>query len=72
MKQKKNKMKTRKTLTKRIRVTSTGKLVKKQSSQGHLKSKRDASRKLRKKGRLVQTNKGHIKVLRRLLARAAN
>jgi len=67
----KNKIKTRKTLTKRIKVTSTGKLVKKQSSQGHLKQKRDTSRKLRKKRSLVQSNKGHVKVLRRLLAKAA-
>ncbi|NMB70448.1 50S ribosomal protein L35 [candidate division WWE3 bacterium] len=66
----KNKLKTRKTLTKRIRVTNTGKLVKKQSSQGHLKEKRDTSRKLRKKHTLVQSNKGHIRILRRLLAKA--
>jgi ribosomal protein L35 len=67
---KKNKLKTRKTLTKRIRVTNNGKLMKKQSSQGHLKAKRDASRKHRKNRLLSQPNKGHIRILRRLLAKA--
>lgn len=63
------KMKTRKTLTKRIRVTGTGKLVKKQNRTGHLMSKMDASRRNRKSHRLVQSDWGHVRNLRKLLGR---
>jgi len=63
------KFKTKKTLAKRIRVTKTGKLVKKQTSLGHLKVKRDSSRKSRKKGMTSQTNRGHIKLFKKLLGK---
>ena len=65
----KQKLKTKKTLTKRIRVTKGGKIVKKQSNTGHLKRKWSASRKSRKSGKLVQENKGHIKVIKKLLGK---
>jgi len=63
------KMKTKKTLLKRIRVTKNGKLMKKQTRMGHLKVKMDASRKSRKRNMLQQTNPGHVKILKKMLAR---
>ncbi|HLD51161.1 hypothetical protein A3K34_01415 [candidate division WWE3 bacterium RIFOXYC1_FULL_40_10] len=65
------KMKTKKTLTKRIRVTKNGKLMKKQSRTGHLKRKMDSSRKYRKRKTVIQENKGHIRILRKLLNKFA-
>jgi len=62
------KLKTKKTLVKRIRVTKTGKIMKKQNNMGHLKVKKSSSAKHRKKKLLQQKNRGHIKVLKRLLA----
>jgi ribosomal protein L35 len=60
-------MKTRKTLAKRVKITSTGKVMTKQSRTGHLKSKMDSSRKFRK-GRITeQTNKAQVRRLKRLL-----
>lgn len=63
------KMKTKKTLTKRVRITKKGKILKKQTRTGHLKSKMSNSRKLRKKHDLAQENKGHKKVIKALLGR---
>lgn len=63
------KLKTKKTLIKRIKISKTGKIVKKQSSIGHLKAKRDSSRKSRKKNLLTQTNRGHIKIFKKLLGK---
>lgn len=63
------KMKTRKTLLKRIRITKSGKILKKQTRNGHLKVKMDSSRKSRKSKLLSQPNAGHVKVLKRLLAK---
>lgn len=61
------KIKTRKTLAKRVKITKTGKILKKQTRNGHLKRKMDTSRKNRKSKTLQQENEGHIKVLRKLL-----
>lgn len=61
------KIKTKKTLAKRIRLTKNGKLIRKQTRIGHLKIKMDASRKGRKKRLVMQENLGHIKKLRTLL-----
>ena len=63
------KMKTRKTLTKRIRITSKGKLVKKSLRMGHLKRKLDSSRKFRKNLSSVVANKRNAKTLKRLLGK---
>lgn len=63
------KLKTKKTLIKRIKVTKNGKIVKKQSNTGHLKRKWSASRKSRKGANLIQENKGHIKVIKQLLGK---
>lgn len=64
------KLKTKKTLMKRIKITGSGKILKKQSRTGHLKEKWTAGKKGRKKSRLVQHNKGHIKVMKKLLGKA--
>lgn len=63
------KMKTKKTLTKRIKITKNGKLIKKQTRMGHLKRKFNADRKFRKTKLEEQPNAGHVKVLKRLLAK---
>lgn len=64
------KLKTKKTLKKRIRITKGGKIIKKQSRIGHLKVKWDSARRARKSLRLTQTNKGHIRVLKKLMGKA--
>ena len=62
-----SKLKTNKTLAKRIKITKGGKIVKKHVSNGHLKQSKDASTKTRKSLRLTQDNKGHIKVFKKLM-----
>lgn len=64
------KLKTKKTLIKRIKISKSGKIVKSSTSVGHLKVKWDSSRKSRKSGLAIQTNKGHRKMFKRLLAKA--
>lgn len=64
-------MKTKKTLKKRIRVTRNGKLIRGQIRTGHLKAKWSSKRKFRKAKNVVQTNKGHIKKLKKLLGKNA-
>jgi ribosomal protein L35 len=63
------KVKTKKTLTKRIKITKGGKILKKQSRTGHLKSKWSSSKKSRKTKRLTQHNKGHKDVIKKLLGK---
>jgi ribosomal protein L35 len=63
------KIKTRKTLLKRIKITKRGKILRKSSRTGHLQIKSDASSKSRKKNLSQLTNIGQIKVLKRLLAK---
>lgn len=58
------KIKTKKTLQKRIRVTKSGKILKKQVRTGHLKVKWGSNKKHRKAKMKVQPNKGHIKKLK--------
>ena len=61
------KIKTKKTLLKRVKITSTGKIVKKQNGNGHLAIKKSANRKHRKDKRSVQLNTGHKKLIKSLL-----
>lgn len=61
------KIKTKKTLTKRIKITKNGKLLRKQVGTGHLKVKWDSSRSHRKAKRLLVQNKGIIRKLKGLL-----
>lgn len=63
------KIKTRKTLLKRIRITKNGKVMKKSSQNGHLKVKSDSSMKSRKKKPSQMKGIGNIKTLKKLLAK---
>ena len=63
------KMKTRRTLLKRIKITKSGKLLKKQTGNGHLKVKKDTSAKFRKSKKLGQPNAGHVRVLKKMLGK---
>jgi ribosomal protein L35 len=64
-------LKTKKTLLKRIKISKTGKIMKKQSRTGHLKVKWNASKKYRKRGLDEQTNPGHKNIIKRLLGKHA-
>ena len=61
------KLKTKKTLYKRIKQTKTGKLKREQVNTGHLKAKWSANKKYRKGKRKIQKNSGHIKKFKKLL-----
>jgi len=63
------KMKSKKTLLKRIKITKKGRLFKKSVSIGHLKRKWDSSKKHRKAGLSEQPNRGHVKVFKKLLVK---
>jgi len=65
----KKKLKTKKTLLKRVKITKGGKIVKKQVGMGHLKQKKSGPRKTRKGKRLIQENKGHRKIFKKLLGK---
>ena len=52
-----------------MKITKSGKLLKKQSGTGHLKAKWSSSKKHRKNRTQIQPNKGHVKVLKTLLAK---
>ncbi|MBN1162649.1 50S ribosomal protein L35 [Patescibacteria group bacterium] len=63
------KLKTKKTLKKRVKITKTGKLVTKQIRTGHLKRKWSASKKSRKLKPQTIDNSGHKKIIKNLLAK---
>ena len=65
------KLKTKKTLQKRIKISKTGKLIKNQVRTGHLKVKWNANKKFRKAKQKVQKNKGHIKKFKKMLGKHA-
>lgn len=65
------KLKTKKTLLKRIKVTKTGKMIRGQIDAGHLKAKWNSNKKKRKAKGIVQKNKGHIKKFRKMLGKHA-
>lgn len=62
-------MKTKKTLLKRVKITKTGKILKKQNRTGHLKKKWSANKKFRKTGLEQVTRLGYIKQVKTLLAK---
>ena len=62
-----SKLKTKKTLSKRIKVSKTGKLIRKQINTGHLKAKWGSKKKFRKAKRQEQSNKGHVVKFKRML-----
>jgi ribosomal protein L35 len=61
------KIKARKTLLKRIRITKNGKVMRKSSRIGHLKEKSDSSTRSRKKNLIRLTNSGQLKRFKKLL-----
>jgi len=63
------KIKTKKTLLKRIRITKKGKIMRMSAQNGHLKVKSDASRKSRKSKQNQMTNTGSVKTIKKLLAK---
>lgn len=63
------KLKTRKTLLKRVKITKNGKFMRKVVGMAHLKEKVSADRKAVKRKPREQVNKGHIKRFRKLLAK---
>ena len=65
----KGKLKTRKTLLKRVKITKSGKLMKKLVGMGHLKVKASVDRKARKQMLTQQMNSGHKKMFKKLLAK---
>lgn len=62
------KLKTRKTLARRVRITKNGKIMHKQTRTGHLKVKMDSSRKSRTSGVSV-TDKAHTRLFKRWLGK---
>jgi len=65
----KNKQKTKKTLTKRVKITKSGKILKKKLRTSHLKAKWTANRKHRKAGLNQISSKKIQKKLMAMLAR---
>ena len=62
------KQKTRKSVTKRFRVTPTGKVLRRQGFRRHLLEKK-SSRKKRRLKRVVETNKTYAKKIRKVLGK---
>lgn len=60
------KLKTKKTLKRRIKISKNGSIMYKQTRTGHLKRKMDSSRSSRKSGRVTLQNKAMAKTLRKL------
>jgi len=58
--------KTRKAITKRFKVTKTGKVLRRQSGLNHFRSKKTGQYK-RKKRRLVEVSKPESKIIKKLL-----
>ena len=63
----KNKMKTRKTAAKRVKITSKKKLVKKSIMSSHLKRKWNTDKRLRKRKDRLITAKGYKASFKKLL-----
>jgi large subunit ribosomal protein L35 len=61
------KLKTKKTLAKRVKITKTGKIVRKLQGTSHNKRKWTASKRFRKLQEAVVTTKGVITRLKKLL-----
>ena len=61
---KKVKLKTKKSITKRFRVTKTGKVLRRQAFKGHLNTKKSKKRK-RRLSRIVKVQSGYAKKLKK-------
>ncbi|MFA5249573.1 MAG: 50S ribosomal protein L35 [Candidatus Paceibacterota bacterium] len=62
-----NKAKTRKSITKRFKITKTGKVLRRQTGQNHLLSKK-SSQKKRNLRKLVEVSPNEIKKIKRILS----
>lgn len=62
----KNKLKTKKAVAKRFKVTSTGKIMRRPSGQSHFNAK-DTGKKRRQKRKLVHVSKAEAKKIRKFL-----
>ena len=60
-------MKTRKTAAKRVKISKTGKIMRKRVRTSHLKSKWTTKRRQRKAGETQIKNIGHKRVFQQLL-----
>jgi ribosomal protein L35 len=67
----KQKIKTKKTLLRRVKITKTGKLMKKSVGMGHLKEKKTVPNKKRNKRITPQSNRGHKKMFKKMLNKHA-
>lgn len=63
----KQKIKTRKTLLRRVKITKSGKIMKNSIGMGHLKEKKSSSNKTKNTLMTEQKNKGHIKMFKKML-----
>lgn len=63
---KKNKLKTKKSVTKRFKITGTGKLLHRPIAQSHFNAKQSGNKR-RQKRRLVPVAKSDIKSLKRMI-----
>mgnify|MGYP005835687859 CR=1 FL=1 len=66
------KMKTKKTLKKRIRITKSGKILTKQNRTGHLKVKWSSAKKMRKAKKMTVSSKGFKLKIKRLVPTLAS
>jgi ribosomal protein L35 len=64
---KKQKIKTKKTLLRRVKITKNGKIMKKSIGMGHLKEKKSSPNKSRNTGLEKQKNSGHKKMFKKML-----
>ena len=62
-----NKAKTRKSITKRFKITKTGKVLRRQTGQNHLLSKK-SSQKKRNLRKMVEVSPNEIKKIKRILS----
>lgn len=64
----KNKQKTKKILTRRFKITKTGKVLRGQSGKRHLNTGKSRKRKRRLSG-MVNTKKSHARKIRKVLGK---
>jgi len=60
------KLKPHKGLLKRVKVTATGKIIRRQANKGHLMASKNSARR-RRLGRVVNVDKTNMKTIRRML-----
>ena len=65
------KLKTKKTALKRVKITKSGKILRKQVRTGHLKRKWSTNKHHRKNTGADVSNIGHIKIFKQLLKKGA-